>query len=61
MDDLPGGSASVSVNGAFAGGVIGRPWRLDVTRAVKAGANAIEIVPQSPKRARLVAYPNVSR
>jgi len=52
MDDLREG-ASVKVNGAFAGGVIGEPFRLDVTKHLKPGANTIEIEPYAPKSVRL--------
>lgn len=55
MDDLREG-ASVKVNGQFAGGIIGRPFRLDVTQHMKPGANTIEIEPYAPKSVRLVAY-----
>jgi len=56
MDDLPRGAAAVTVNGQNAGGVIGGPVRLDVTRLVKAGANEITIAPLAPKTVRLVFY-----
>ena len=35
MDDLPDASAAVTINGACAGGVIGKPLRLDITRHVE--------------------------
>jgi hypothetical protein len=56
MDDVPQGAAAVTVNGTIAGGVIGGPYRLDVTRLVKAGANTVEIAPLAPKAVRLVFY-----
>lgn len=56
MEDLQEG-ASVKVNGEFAGGVIGRPFRLDVTRLIRPGANTIEIEPYAPSAVRLVIYP----
>jgi hypothetical protein len=56
MDELPDDSASVSVNGAYAGGVIGRPCRLEVTGLLKPGGNSLQIVPLAPKSARLVLY-----
>lgn len=37
--------AAVTVNGAYAGGFIGAPYRLDITRSVKAGANTLEAKP----------------
>ena len=55
MDDVIEG-ASVKVNGKFAGGMIGAPFRLDVTSLVKPGGNTIEIEPYSPKEARLLVY-----
>ncbi|HEX2971321.1 MAG TPA: glycosyl hydrolase [Tepidisphaeraceae bacterium] len=56
MDELPDNSASVAVNGAYAGGVIGRPCRLELTGLLKPGGNSVEIVPLAPKSARLVLY-----
>ena len=44
------------MNGADAGGVIGRPFRLDVTRHLRPGANEIRIEPFAPKEARLAVY-----
>ncbi len=54
MADLPDDSAAVTVNGARAGGVIGRPARLDITSHVKLGENTVVIEPMAPKSARLV-------
>jgi hypothetical protein len=56
MEALPDDSAAVRINGAYAGGVIGRPARLDVTRYLKAGENTVLIEPLSPKSARIVGY-----
>ena len=56
MDTLPDDSASVTVNGEYAGGTIGRPLRVDITRQVKAGKNTILIEPLAPKSARVVVY-----
>ena len=50
-------SAAVTVNGAFAGGFIGAPYRLDVTRAVTAGANRLEAKPFRLKNPRIVVVP----
>lgn len=47
---------SVKVNGAFAGGCIGGPFRLDVTSLVKAGENTFEIEPYAPGNVRLAFY-----
>ncbi|MCC6124836.1 MAG: hypothetical protein IT426_07740 [Pirellulales bacterium] len=57
MDDLPDDAAAVTVNGEYAGGVIGKPARLDITARVKAGDNAILVEPLAPKSVRLVIYP----
>ena len=47
-------SAAVTVNGAFAGGFIGAPYRLDVTKAVRPGANTLETKPFRLKNPRIV-------
>jgi hypothetical protein len=52
----PEAAASVKVNGAFAGGFIGRPLRLDVTRLLQKGSNTILIEPFAPQVVRLVVY-----
>jgi hypothetical protein len=49
-------AARVTVNGQNAGGIIGKPLRLDVTRYLKPGANTIRIEPFAPKAARLASY-----
>ena len=41
----------------FAGGVIGKPSRLDITAHVKSGENTIVIEPLAPKAVRVVIYP----
>jgi len=56
MKDLPDDSAAVSINGEYAGGVIGRPGRLDITRCVKTGENKVFIEPLTPKSVRIVIY-----
>ena len=38
-------SAAVMVNGVYAGGFIGAPYRLDITKSVKSGANTLEAKP----------------
>lgn len=54
-DDVEGEkSAAVTVNGAYAGGFIGAPYRLDVTKAVKSGANTLEAKPFWLKNPRVV-------
>jgi hypothetical protein len=57
MDGLPDDSAAITVNGKYAGGVIGKPSRLDITAHVKAGENTILIEPLAPKAVRIVIYP----
>jgi hypothetical protein len=57
MDGLPDESAAVTVNGKYAGGVIGAPTRLEVTGVVKSGENTVRIAPLAPKAARVVIYP----
>ena len=52
----PEEAARVSINGQFAGGVIGKPLRLDVTAWVKPGSNTFRIEPFAPASARLVFY-----
>lgn len=55
-EPAPEAAAHVTVNGAFAGGFIGAPFRLDVTAHLTPGANAITIKPFAPTTARLVVY-----
>jgi hypothetical protein len=58
LDGLaPEAAASITVNGSYAGGVIGKPFRLDVTKHLKSGDNAFGIAPFAPKSARLAIYP----
>lgn len=47
-------SAAVTVNGAYAGGFIGAPYRLDITRLVKSGTNTLETKPFRLKNPRIV-------
>ena len=44
-DLAPEAAARVTVNGQYAGGFIGRPFRLDVTRLLLTGPNTIRIEP----------------
>jgi len=54
-DDVEGEkSAAVTVNGVFAGGFIGAPYRLDITKAVKTGANTLETKPFRLVRPKIV-------
>jgi hypothetical protein len=55
MDDLtPEEATRVTVNGQYAGGFIGKPFRLDVTKSLKNGVNTVKIEPFAPKSVRLV-------
>ncbi|MFQ5808179.1 MAG: glycosyl hydrolase, partial [Armatimonadota bacterium] len=57
MDDVaPEAAARVTINGRDAGGLIGRPLRLDVTRYVRPGRNTVRIEPFAPTAARLALY-----
>jgi len=57
VDELtPEAAASVNVNGQPAGGFIGKPLRLEVTRFLKPGPNTLRLDPFAPKSARLVVY-----
>lgn len=54
-DDVAGErSAAMTVNGAYAGGFIGAPYRLDITKSVKAGVNTLEAKPFRLKNPRIV-------
>lgn len=55
MDGVTEG-ASVKINGKFAGGMIGAPYRLNVTSLIKPGANTVEIEPFAPRTVRLLTY-----
>jgi hypothetical protein len=55
--DIPHESAAaVAVNGRYAGGFIGKPFRLDVTDHLKAGENTVEVVPFAPASVRVTVY-----
>jgi len=57
-DDVPHeAAAAVTVNGHYAGGFIGKPFRLDVTEHLKAGENTVEVVPFAPASVRMTVYP----
>ena len=54
-DDVEGEhSAEIRVNGVFAGGFIGAPCRLDVTKSVKPGANTLTLRPFRVKNPRVM-------
>ena len=55
LDSLaPEEAARVTINGKDAGGFIGRPLRLDVTRLLRPATNTVGIEPFAPKSARLL-------
>jgi hypothetical protein len=57
LEDLqPEGAARITVNGHDAGGFVGAPYRLDVTRWLHAGENELTIEPFAPAVARIVFY-----
>ncbi len=51
------GAAAVRVNGEYAGGFIGAPFRLEITDLLQRGENTLRIEPRAPTEARIVAYP----
>jgi len=53
----PEGAAAVRVNGRYAGGFIGRPYRLDISAQVKPGENRIEVEPFAPTELWIVVSP----
>ena len=54
-DDVGGErSAAVEVNGAYAGGFIGAPYRVDITKSVKPGVNTLETKPFRLKNPRIL-------
>lgn len=53
----PEAAASITVNGKPAGGFIGKPCRVEVTKLLKPGRNDFVLVPFAPKDVRLVVYP----
>jgi alpha-L-rhamnosidase len=56
-DLAPEAAARVTVNGRYAGGFIGQPLRLDITRHLQRGQNTLRLEPFAPESVRLVAYP----
>jgi hypothetical protein len=44
----------ITVNGAEAGGFIGRPYRLDITRHLKPGENTLKVAPFAPTAVRVL-------
>jgi hypothetical protein len=56
LDDLPNRSAAVTINGQRAGGMIGLPTRLEISRHLKPGENSVLIEPMAPRSARLAFF-----
>jgi hypothetical protein len=52
----PEAAARISVNGQYAGGVIAKPFQLDITEHVKAGKNTVRIEPFAPEQVRVALY-----
>lgn len=48
--------ARLTVNGSYAGGVIGAPYRVDITKHLKPGENTLLIEPYAPEKVRVSAY-----
>ena len=53
-------STAVTVNGAYAGGFIGAPYRVDITKSVKPGANTLEAKPFRLTHPKIVVMGNAS-
>jgi hypothetical protein len=53
-------AARITVNGHEAGGFIGRPYRLDITRHLKSGQNTLKIGLFAPTAARLLVVPRTN-
>ena len=53
----PEAAARVTVNGSDAGGFIGAPLRLDVTRLLKPGKNTLRLEPFAPSELHLAVFP----
>jgi len=53
----PEAAARVTVNGRAAGGFIGEPLRLDISRFLKSGSNTLRLEPFAPSALHLAVYP----
>ena len=53
-------AARVTVNGRDAGGFIGQPARLEISKHLKPGVNTLHLDPFAPESARLVLYPRIN-
>ena len=49
-------AAAVRLNGAYAGGFIGKPCRVEITRLLKAGRNTVRIEPFAVDKVRVEVY-----
>ena len=49
-------AAAVRVNGAYVGGFIGKPWRVEITRVLKCGRNTVRIEPFAVEKVRIEVY-----
>ena len=56
----PEAAARVAVNGKNAGGFIGKPARLEISKHLKPGDNTFRIEPFAPESVRLLLYPKRS-
>ena len=57
MDGVaPETAARVTINGQYAGGAIGKPMRLEISKHLRAGKNTLRIEPFAPKTITLVVY-----
>jgi hypothetical protein len=56
----PETAARVTVNGHDAGGLIGKPSRLEISKHLKPGANVLLIEPFAPESVRLAIYPKAN-
>jgi hypothetical protein len=55
-EDAAEDAAAVRVNGAYAGGFIGKPYRVEVTRHLKPGCNTVRIEPFAVDKVRVEIY-----
>jgi hypothetical protein len=53
-------SPPLTVNGTSAGGFIGKPARLEISKHLKPGTNTFRIEPFAPDSVRLVVCPKLS-
>ncbi|MBN1817713.1 MAG: hypothetical protein JW828_10150 [Sedimentisphaerales bacterium] len=53
----PEAAARITVNNRYAGGIIEKPFYLDISEHVKEGKNTIRIEPFAPEKVRIALYP----